>query len=127
MKAKNVMDAEAAPNTNVNAQNNNGHNKCFAFIIKFKSQFITRHVLKVKRKHGTLKFEDLVPDGSDNVISVFEMLPSYLNKLRILAKDRANERDYKHVWPVDGCIFVKKTDSSVPIVISTEQDLNNIV
>ena len=33
LKAKNVMDAEAAPNTNVNAQNNNGHNRSSAFII----------------------------------------------------------------------------------------------
>ena len=126
LKAKNVMDAEAAPNTNVNARNNNGHNRS-AFIIKFKLQFISRHVLKVKCKHGILKFKDLLPDGSDNIISVFEMLPFYLNELRIIAKDRANERGYKHVWPLDRCTFVKKTDSSVPIVISTEQDLNNIV
>ena len=55
------------------------------------------------------------------------MLPSFLNELRILARDRANERGYKHVWPVNGCIYVKKDDTSVPIVISTEQDLNNIV
>ena len=51
----------------------------------------------------------------------------FLNVLRILAKDGAVERGYKHVWPVNDRIYVKKTDSSVSIVISTEQDLNNIV
>ena len=55
------------------------------------------------------------------------MLSSFLNELCILARDRANERGYKHVWPVNGCIYVKKDGTSVPIVISTEQDLNNIV
>ena len=57
-----------------------------------------------------IKFKDLFPDGTNNVITVFEMLPPFLNKLHILAKNRAVERACKHVWP-----------------ISTEQDLNNIV
>ena len=115
-EANNNVDIDDASVSNVNAPNKN---RSSAFVIKFKSQFISSHVLKVKRKHGMLKFKDLVSGGSDNVISVFELLPPYSNELRILAKDRASERGYKHVWPVDGCIFVKKTDSSVPIVIST--------
>ena len=125
IKAK-MIGTGAAPNGNVDARGENGHNK-ISFIIQFKSQFVSQHFLKIKRQHGMIKFKDLVPDGTDNVITVFEILPPFLNELRILAKDRAVQRGYKHVWPVNGCIYVKQTDSSVPIVISTEQDLNNIV
>ena len=113
--------------TNGNASNDNSRKKFTGFIIQFKSDYITRHILKIKRQHGPVKFSDLVSDGSDTVISVFEMLPPFLNDLRILARDKATERGYKHVWPVNGSIYVKKDDTSIPIVISTEHDLNNIV
>ena len=86
-RGENGRNNAAARTDNVDARGENGHNK-ISFIIKFKSQFISQHVLKIKRQHGIVKFKDLVPDGADNVITIFEMLPPFLNELRILAKDR---------------------------------------
>lgn len=45
----------------------------------------------------------------------------------VCAKERALDKGYKHVWPSNGSISVKKTDTSVPLVISIEHDINQIV
>ena len=127
IKTKIVKPTEDTASANGVVPTDNGRNQDKGFIVKFKSQVINQHVLKCKRQHGMLKFKDLVADGSDNVVSVYEMVPHFLNELRILARDKATERGYKHVWPANSCIYVKKTDTSVPIVISTEHDLSNIV
>ena len=127
IQTKIVKLTEDAASANGIVPTDNGRNKYKGFIVKFKSQVISQHVLKCKRQHGIIKFKDLVADGADNIVSVYEMVPPFLNELRILARDKATERGYKHVWPANGCIYVKKTDTSVPIVISTEHDLSNIV
>lgn len=97
-----------------------------SFVLKFKSRDISLHVLQAKRRHGKLLFSDLVPEGAKNEVSVFEMLPPHTFKLRRLARERGNQRDYKHVWVTNACVYVRKNDSSEIITIATKADLNKI-
>ena len=97
-----------------------------SLVIKFKSNYIRQHVMQTKRLHGVVKFKDLVDGGPENVIKLYEMLPPLLNDLRLLAKEKATQMGYKHVWSSNGNILVKKTDNSTPIYITTEHDLKNI-
>ena len=62
--------------------------KLVRLVIKFKSNVIRQHVLQAKRLHRVVKFEDLVEDGPENVITLYEMLPPLLNDLRLLAKEK---------------------------------------
>lgn len=120
--------AEQRPS--VSSENNTvaDGNKFVTIAVKFKSHEISQHVLNAKRKHGEVKFSAIHSDDkSENIVTVYEILPPYWNNLRLKARAIANQKGYKHVWPSYCTILVKKTDKSTPIVISTEQDLGEIV
>lgn len=98
-----------------------------SFIVKFKSPQISQLVLQTKRSHGEIKYKDLVPNGPNTKILLFELLSAYLNELRLSAKRKATAKGYKSVFESNGCVLVKKLNSSHPIIITTETDLEQIV
>ena len=70
-----------------------------SLVIKLKSNIIRQHILQAKRLHGVIKLvEDLVEDGPDNVVSLYEIVPPLLNDLRLLAKEKATQLGYKYTW-----------------------------
>ena len=53
-----------------------------------------------------------------------ENLTPFRKRLFWKAKQDAIKADYKFFWTVNGNIFVRKTENSKPLLITTEQDLN---
>ena len=85
------------------------------------------HILKIKRESGMLKFSDIFSSSSVSQIYLSEMVPSALHKLRLLAKTKADELNYKYVWIREGKLFVRKNDESDKIQIISESDLNKMI
>ena len=67
-----------------------------------------------------------MPDGPDNEINIFEMLPQYTYKLRQSAREVANNHGYKHVWVSNGTVLVRKNNISEILRILTTSDLAKI-
>ena len=97
-----------------------------SFIIEFSSHDVALSVLKKKKQHGKIVFSDIMPGGSDNEVTIFEMLPQFIYKLRHSAREVANKHGYKHVWVSNGTVLVRKNNNSQIIEISTTSDLAKI-
>lgn len=89
IKPKNVAnnDSEQASE----AEANTTSNKPRAIVVKFKSHYISQHVMSVKRKHGTIKQNEVIENGTEDAITIFDMLPPFLQDLHIRAQERARE------------------------------------
>ena len=116
----------------INAQSNDdGNNKyrvtTFSFIVKFKSANVRDHVLKIKRESGILKVSDIFPSSSVSPIYLYEMVPSVLHKLRLLAMTRADKLNYKYVWIRGSKLFVRKDDETEKIQLTKESDLDRMI
>lgn len=123
---QNVVNTEdSSPSSNANSATSKVDT--FSFMIRFKSQYIADLVFQTKRSHGVLSAKILNFEGPDSTIYLYEMLSPYLNDLRLSVTRLAREKGYFKVFPSEGSIKVKKTESSVLIIITTESDLEQIV
>lgn len=82
------------------------------FLIKFKSHDISMHVLQAKHQYGKLLVSDFIKSGPEVEVTVFEMLPPSIFKLRA----------YKHVWVSNVTVFARKSDNSENLEIVTKSD-----
>lgn len=99
----------------------------FSIVVEFKSKEIKDHVLLTKRKHGNLKFNDIVKGGDPNIITLFEMHPSRIYNLLSIAKKKGSETDYNSVWASNGSVYAQKTKTSEIIPIFSELDLSKLI
>ena len=96
------------------------------FFMELSSCDIGLSVLQKKKQHGKIVFSEIMPDGPDNDITIFEMLPQFTYKLRQSTREVANNHGYKHVWVSNGTVFVRKNNNPEILRILTTTDLAKI-
>lgn len=96
------------------------------FIVAFKSDKVSQFVLKKRRQHGDINYKELVDKGEDSKLGFYEILPPAVNELRLAARESVNAKGYKYLFSNNSNLLVKKTDTSLPIPITTELDIEKI-
>ena len=118
--------ASASTQAPSNVRENRVASETKSLVIRFKARDPVLQVLDKKKEHGKIVVSDIVPNGPTTELTVFEMLPYYIYRLRKKARECGNKHGYKHVWVSDGTVLVGKNDSSKILQIMTESDLANI-
>lgn len=89
------------------------------------SKSLMQAVKEYNTSHQDDKFntENMNIAGNKQPIYVSESLTPRGRKLHFLARDLRKNYNYKHCWTWQGKVLVKQTDSSPPIVIKSEQQV----
>lgn len=95
-------------------------------IVRFCRRNIKIEFLSAVRARRGLTTVDAGLDGSSKSIFVNDHLAPYYKMLYSRTRALAKQKDYKYVWLRDCQINVRKNDTSRPIVILTENDLDKI-
>lgn len=93
--------------------------------ITFKNNELKTKFLKCK-KNKVVKNSDIIENGSNNNIKIYEMLTPYYKKLLYQTRMKANEKQWKYVWVSYGQIRCRKEDGSKVLFIHGEMDLNKL-
>lgn len=113
----------------VNAKNNsvqndvNNHRTKLSYIVKFKSVYVSRHVIDLKKRKGELTASEVSDCPLTSKIYVNEFLSPRIHSLYCKVKELAKTHKYKYVWVKNGNISVRKEDKSTVIVVRTDHDL----
>lgn len=103
--------------------------------VKLKTSDLVKQFMDAKRRasrlhtsklDGTLLAAADAPAQLSALININEKLPIPLYQLLMSAKHTAKPLGYRYVWPADGCIKVKFSDSSPILYIHTEDDIAKI-
>lgn len=95
-------------------------------IVRFCRRNIKIEFLSAVRARRGLTTVDAGLDGSSKPIFVNDHLAPYYKMLYSRTRALAKQKDYKYVWLRDCQINVRKNDTSRPIVILTESDLDKM-
>lgn len=95
-------------------------------LVQFKTRKVKETFLK-KAREARFKANAFNDQFSDGPIFVNEHLTHERKKLIYEARKKKNELIYKYLWTKGGVIFLKKTDESSVIRVTTEKDLAKIV
>lgn len=90
---------------------------------KVKSNYISQHVVGLKRRKGPLSSQHLFDSALKNIIRINEFLTNEVHSLYQKVKQQVRLSKWKYVWIRDGKIFVRKDDNSEKIIIVCEGDL----
>ncbi|XP_063390365.1 uncharacterized protein LOC134675983 [Cydia fagiglandana] len=82
-------------------------------------------VKEYNKLHPDNKFNtlNLNIEGEKQLVYVSESLTPRARKLHYFARDLRKNHNYKHCWTRQGNVFVKQTDTSQPILIKSEQQI----
>lgn len=111
-------------NNTVNINTNN------SFVIKFKSCQIRQHVLQTYCAHGNIQFSMIDPSDTQNgesAITVYEMLPAVIHNFLMRTRAHATALGYKFTWGSNATVYVRKSEKSPIITITTEEDWKFLV
>ncbi|KAK9753024.1 Baculovirus FP protein [Popillia japonica] len=78
------------------------------------------------KKRTNITNRDIMRNGTDNKIFIYEHLSSFYKKLFWDAKQRARNADWKYVWIQNGHIFARKNDGSKIFQVRQAKDLDRI-
>ena len=96
----------------------NGHRP---IIVKFISHNLKVNMLKMKKNLEDLADDDIC-EGSQEIFMNEDLTALRANWAK-RARDLRKKEKIKHTWTRDGIIFIKATDESLPIRISTDEEL----
>ena len=105
-------------------------NKPKPIICKFTRRLAKEKVMADRRASGNISSEDLVDLPSDIVferIGIYEQLTPKLQKLLHSAKNFKTQHGYKFCWAKNAAIFLRKNETSRPIMVKTMDDLVNLM
>ena len=85
------------------------------------------HVLSKRRESNNLEPEEFgLPSGNERKIQIYSHLTPRLQELLHLAKMFQAQEGYKFCWAKGTAIFLRKTESSKPIRLNTNEDLKQL-
>lgn len=105
---------------------NNSENKPRPIKIIFRENDLKMKILNVK-KNSTINNSDLIENGLDCSIKMYEMLTPFNKNLLYQTRQRAVAKQWKYVWFRYGHVNCRKVDGSKVIPIFEEKDLNKII
>lgn len=91
----------------------------------FKTAKIRNEILKNK-KSTIVKCSDILENGSNKIVRVYEKLSQNLMKLMYSTRQKAVAANYKYVWYAGGAVRCRKRDGSNVLFIDSEKDLEKI-
>lgn len=98
-----------------------------AIIVRLKQRATKDQVVAAARKRRTITAKDIGLGDESNLIYVNEHLTRENKNLLASCKLKAKESAYKYIWTKNCRIFIRKNDTSPPILISSTADLEKIV
>ena len=98
---------------------------CISFIVPLKSHNIKKFILNKKRTKKQLSLNEVFDLDNQGSIFVNVFLPAAIYNLLRLAKTRANNLNYRYVWCRAEKNFVRERDGQIPVIISSESDLEH--
>lgn len=100
-------------------------------VVEFTTQEKKQSILKAAKNYNTknkdskLNTSHLGLQGSSPIF-LSDYLTPFANRLYFLARDLVKTKLYKYCWTVNGKIYVKKTDDSPGILISSEAQIHQL-
>ena len=119
-------NTDVSPNISINQANNLRTPSTFSFVAQFRSVRERDRVLRLKRKAKIITLENIIRNEDDDKVNVFEMLSPRVFKLYNLVKSNSTKLGYKFTWARGKNVYVRKSEKSTIISITTEGDLNKI-
>ena len=96
-------------------------------VCKFTRRIARDHVLSKRREANNLEPEGFgLPSGNEMKIQIYSHLTLRLQELLHLAKMFQAQEGYKFCWAKGTAIFLRKTESSKPIRLNTNEDLEQL-
>ncbi|KAK0074710.1 hypothetical protein PV325_007922, partial [Microctonus aethiopoides] len=108
---------------NANQNDVNNHRNKLSYIVKFKSVYVSRHVIDLKKRKGDLTASEVFDCPLTSKIYINEFLSPKMHSLHCKVKELAKTHKYKYVWVKHGNISVREEDKSSIIVVRTDHDL----
>lgn len=96
-------------------------------VARLRQRAVKDRIISAARKHRNLNTRDLKIGGEVNKIYINEHLTKNNKMLLTSCKEKAKILGYKYIWTKNCRIFLRKSDTSPPISILTNQDLIKIV
>lgn len=98
-----------------------------AIVVKLKHRAIKDKIIAASRKHRNVTARDIGRGGENERMYINEHLTRENKALLASCKLKAKEFSYKYIWTKNCRIFVRKNDTSPPILISSSVDLAKIL
>ncbi|KAK0160222.1 hypothetical protein PV328_007650 [Microctonus aethiopoides] len=117
------LELEPKQMNNANQNDVNNHRTKLSYIVKFKSVYVSRHVIDLKKRKGDLTASEVFDCPLTSKIYINEFLSPRMHSLHCKVKELAKIHKYKYVWVKNGNISVRKEDKSSVIVDRTDRDL----
>lgn len=95
-------------------------------IVELKTEALKAVILQARKERGPIKIKECQLKGKNNSIYINEQLTMTLNKLSYEARTLKKENKIKYAWTRDGNIYIRKTDTSNKIKVTTLQDLQKL-
>ena len=96
-------------------------------VCKFTRRIARDHVLSKRREANNLEPEEFgLPSGNEMKIQIYSHLTPRLQELLHLANMFQAQEGYKFCWAKGTAIFLRKTESSKPIRLNTNEDLEQL-
>ncbi|KAK0160242.1 hypothetical protein PV328_007670 [Microctonus aethiopoides] len=117
------LELEPKQMNNANQNDVNNHRNKLSYIVKFKSVYVSRHVIDLKKRKGDLTASEVFDCPLTSKIYINEFLSPKMHSLHCKVKELAKTHKYKYVWVKHGNISVREEDKSSIIVVRTDHDL----
>lgn len=124
---QNILDADIDFAHRVKSRRSSG-TQPRTIIARFKQRHTKDTFLSATRKTKNLSTRDIISSTEEpKTIFINEHLTVRNKKLLLDSKAKAKLHGYRYVWTKNCRIYVRRSDSSPPILISTDSDLLRIV
>ena len=121
-----TLNPDTSASTSTDQTNNLSTPLTSSFVIQFRSVCERDRVLRLKRIAKTINLENLIQNGGDVKVDVFEMLSPRVFKLYNLVKSNSTKLGFKFTWARGENVYVRKSEKSSIITITTEGDLSKM-
>ena len=103
-------------------------NRPNAVICKFVRRLTREKVRAARRRVSNLNADDLGFSGAVDVshINLFDHLTPRMQELLFESKKFKDENNYKYCWAKNGFVYLRKTDTSTAVKLSSLEDLQGV-
>lgn len=122
-----IRDLIGRQNVEPSSQSNAIRDTKAPFVVLCNSSTTRSFIVKTSKKDGPIKFKALFPEYiGEATVSLYEMLPTAVHKIRVAAKERAVAAKYNYVWSSEGTVYARKEAKAPRIPIVTPTDVNKM-
>ena len=104
-------------------------NRPNAIICKFVRRLTREKVMAARRRVSNLNADDLGFNDAVDIshINLFDHLTPRMQELLFESKKFKDENNYKYCWAKNGFVYLRKTDTSTAVKLSSLEDLQGVL